>query len=134
MTNPQGPSGKEEPTVRRLEAIDTVHLEVRPAALEAMGDFYGRVLGMQSLQAGENALCFRVHKLEIRIRASGSAKRPLPHRRLTLEVYQLGAVRSRLRAEGLDYEITHEIGFGQPRVLVTDPAGHRLHLKQLWSF
>jgi catechol-2,3-dioxygenase len=120
--------------VRRVEAIETVRLEVRPPAVEGMADFYGRVLGLDASEPGEDALAYRVGKLEIRVRTSKEARVPMPRRRLLLEVHRLSEVTARLREEGIDYHLTHEVGFGQPRVLVRDPAGHRLGLKQVHSF
>jgi catechol 2,3-dioxygenase-like lactoylglutathione lyase family enzyme len=124
----------EERPVRRLEAIDTVRLAIRPTALEAMRDFYGRLLGLRPVDAGADELCYRVGNLELRIRSEETAGPPPPRRRLILEVGRLLEVRARLRAEGVEYEVTHEVGFGRPRVLVRDPAGHWLQLKQVWLF
>jgi hypothetical protein len=116
-----------------LEAVETVWLEVQPSAVEAMAGFYGRVLGLDGRDPGADALAYRVGKLELRVRTREDARRPMPRRRLLLEVYRLSEVRARLRDEGIDYEVTHEVGYGQPRVMVMDPAGHRLGLKEVRS-
>ncbi|GAF69319.1 unnamed protein product, partial [marine sediment metagenome] len=51
----QPDEGREE-VVRRLEAVDVVRLEIRPRALEAMRDFYGRLLGLEALEPEDEAL------------------------------------------------------------------------------
>lgn len=119
----------------RLHAIDHIHVDVPGGAADVMQRFYGDLLGLPLLDrrdAPDVELTFGANRLQMRLvlreRPAVNANR----RRLTLEVASLDEVAKLLRESRIEFHRYRGIWFTESRLLLHDPAGHLIELRQVW--
>ncbi len=115
-----------------LTALD--HVNLRTANLDAMVDWYGRVLGMASgkrpdfgfpgawLYIGDEAVVHLVAVAE----APAAADPRIEHFALRAEGMQ--DFLARLDGEGVGYRLAEVPGFGITQVNIEDPDGNHIHV------
>ncbi len=115
-----------------LEAFD--HVNVRTANLDAMVDWYGRVLGMPAgrrpefgfpgawLYLGDQAL---VHLVGVEV-APASVEPQIEH--FAIRASGLEKFLAHLEKEAVAYELAEVPGFGITQVNIFDPDGNHIHV------
>ncbi len=115
-----------------LEAFD--HVNVRTAQLDAMVEWYGRVLGMPAgrrpafdfpgawLYLGDQAL---VHLVGVEA-APASVEPQIEH--FAIRASGLEGFLEHLKAEGVDFQLAEVPGFGITQVNIFDPDGNHIHV------
>ena len=118
-------------TIQRLD-----HVNLRTAALDAMVDWYGRVLGLAAgprpgfsfpgawLYAGENPV---IHLVGTEA-APGADPADLRIEHFALSARDLPALLTWLEAEGEDYRLRRIPDFGIVQVNLWDPDGNHIHV------
>ena len=111
------------------------HVNLRTANLEAMTEWYERVLGLKSgprpgfafpgawLYAGEHAA---VHLVGVDAQPEKSGEPSLEH--FAFSATGREAFLARLESEGIDYQTREVPDFGITQVNIWDPDGNHLHV------
>jgi hypothetical protein len=119
----------------RIQAVDHVSLEAPFGSEEELVWFYTEVGRLdRAADDGEDApdLCFQSARLELRIRfVDGPRVDPLT-RRLTIVVPSLAEAAELLEERSIPFARLSGIGYTDRRLGTSDPAGHRVELKQGW--
>ncbi len=105
--------------------LQHVGITVPPEAVEPARAFYGDLLGLRELVAGETVLVYGLGQpgdLELHVVASGSADPDALHH-FAFEVAELAPVRTRLVDEGYETADARPVG-GRERFFVRDPFGN----------
>jgi hypothetical protein len=117
----------------RLEAIADVHLESPPHRRERIRRFYSRLIGLAERPREADVpedLCFASELLRLRVRVTADAL-PSPNRRRALiRVPSLPMLMEALSEQGFTYQIQRGLSFFDRRLLVLDPAGNLVELKE----
>lgn len=119
----------------RLQAIDHVCLRAPFGMEQELIDFYTGVGELESLppsQSDEAVLRFKSSLIELRIDPCECPAIDKHARRLTLVVTCLETVEEALAAQKQKYARVSGLGFTDRRILVRDPVGHLVELKQEW--
>lgn len=121
----------------KLEVIRDVCLQA-PRGLEAkLRFFYACCLGLpeEGVQAGDpsrSVLSFSGQDYRLIVELVDSAIDPGVRRRAVLVVKSLDSVEDALQANDVSYSCERVLAVTGRRVLVTDPAGYRLEIRQTW--
>lgn len=122
-------------TPARVQAVNHVHLDVPPGAAEAMRAFYVDLLGMPLLDrrdAPDVELCFGANRLQMRLVVRERPDVRPNRRRLTLAIESLDEQVKSFDEAGVRHKRYRGIWFTESRLLVHDPVGHLLELRQAW--
>ena len=115
-----------------LEAFD--HVNIRTAKLDAMVDWYGRVLGMPAgprpdfpfpgawLYLGDLAL---VHLVGVEV-APASVEPQIEH--FAIRASGIDDFLEHLKSEGVDYQLAEVPGIGVTQVNIFEPDGNHIHV------
>jgi hypothetical protein len=120
----------------RIQAVDHVNLEAPFGSEEGLVWFYTEVGRLDwAADDGEDApdLCFRSARLELRIRFVDRPQVDPLTRRLTLVVSSLAEAAVLLKERSMPFARVSGLGYTDRRLGTSDPAGHRVELKQGWS-
>lgn len=118
-----------------MPLLSLEHVNLRTARLEAMCDFYSRVLGLERgprppfAFAGAWLYCSGkpvIHLVEVEATTRGSDTPTLEH--FAFAGSGLPEFLGRLRANDVEYRLTRLPGSGDHQVFVHDPDGNRLHV------
>jgi hypothetical protein len=121
----------------RLEVLRDIRIQA-PRGLEgALRLFYASCLGLP--EEGEQAadptrlvLTFSGQEYRLLVEVVDSAIDPGVRRRAVLVVKSLDEVEEALKDNRIAYVSERELAITGRRVFVTDPAGHRLEIRQTW--
>ncbi len=114
----------------RIHAVDHVHLEAPPEALEGLRWFYGELVGLKELSSEDGRLCFKSGLLELRIRLSPEAVVEPVDERATFFVASLTEVSAELRERHIEYELLRGFDSTDRRLTLVDPGGNRVCLRR----
>ena len=105
-----------------------------------MRSFYSGLLGLPELNmpAGETpedgvVICFGANSLQMRLIVRERPNVRPSRRRLTVEVDSLEELAARLDQSKVEYWRYRGLWFTDQRVLVRDPVGHLVELRQNWD-
>lgn len=119
----------------RLQAVNHVHLDVPVGASPRMREFYHDLLGLPILAAlaGENSdLCFGANRLQMRLIVTETSDIRPTRRRLSLDVDSLEEQAAAFDKAEVPYRMYRGLWFTDQRIMVNDPVGHLLELRQSW--
>ncbi|MEE8170583.1 MAG: VOC family protein [Phycisphaerae bacterium] len=119
----------------RLHAVDHVHLDAPPGAVDALRWFYGELLGLPSLDAPPDEdciLCFGANRLNMRLFVRERPQVNPRQRRLTLETESLDEQAERLAEAGLAFGRRRGWSYTDQCIYVHDPVGHLVELRRHW--
>ena len=122
----------------RIHAVDHVEIEAPLGSRDDLRWFYGEVAGLEELEeatvcAGDSTeLRFKSARLELRVRLVADPDVDPVALRLTVFVRSLSEVAGLLEERGHVYERSSGIMYTDRRLLMHDPAGHRVALKREW--
>lgn len=119
----------------RIQAIDNVCMEGPVSRVEDLRWFYTTIGALREAPADgkcDSTLRFRSARIELSVRLVGAPQVEPIRRRVTLAVPSLDAAMSALDERGMTYVEEHGLSFTDRRVVVQDPAGHRIELKRDW--
>lgn len=116
-----------------IHAIADVRIECPPEAEDRLRWFYADVLGLRPAVPGDDAAgpAFAAHGLVLRIEVRPDARPSPVRRRLVVQIDSLVDAEQRLRDMGLGSELLRGMGIGDRRLVVLDPAGNRVELKEV---
>lgn len=127
------PNEIERSDLPRLEAVGDVILECKPRERAAAHRFYAELIGFRERPLetqDETDLCFSSQLLRLRLRVTPDAL-PSPNRRRALiRVASLAFMVERLNNEGYPCQMFRGFSYFDRWVLVLDPAGNLVELRE----
>ena len=123
-----------------VESVDDVLVEGFRSVAEASFRFYVHVLGLRPAQPYEGRaaasrggeFCFLGHHHRLVLRLVESPRIDTIKRRALICVKSLAEVREILEDTRTEYQRLRGLGWAGERVLVRDPSGNLLELRQEW--
>ena len=118
----------------RIQAVDRVTLEATADCREALRAFYGEMIGLNEMKSDppESGLRFGTRRLDLSIRFVESPDVDGLSPRLVIGVALLGRVESELHERSIEFHRRRGLSWTDQRLVLLDPAGHRIELKQEW--
>ena len=118
----------------RIQAVDRVVLEAPAHCREALRTFYGELIGLNELDTDspESGLRFGTRRLDLSIRFVDSPDVDGLSSRLVIGVALLGRLESELHERSIEFRRRQGLSWTDRRLVLLDPAGHRIELKQEW--
>lgn len=120
----------------RLDAVDHVIVEARPDCATRVAWFYDDILGLEQRRRLDDTgavLRFRSDRLELRVQLVDSPYIHPADTRIHLSVPALDDVTDLLDDNKYEYGWIRGLQFTDRQVVMLDPAGHRIAVRQLWS-
>lgn len=118
----------------RIQAVDHICLEGRPEDRDELLWFYGELAELPRREREEpGVLCFRSAQIELRIRLVSRPVVDAVARRVTIAVSSLGMAEELLSDRRIPFEWVHGFAWTDRRLVVLDPTGYRVELKQVWT-
>ena len=121
----------------RIQAVDTVHLESLPEFKAELCWFYGELADLAeaaSEPAGDAYLAFQSEQIEVHIRLCRDPQIEPKSVRLTIAVPFLDEVEQQLVERSCPFHKLSGIAHSDRRIDILDPAGNRVHFKQMSRF
>lgn len=118
----------------RIHAISDVRIEAPPGREEVLRKLYRDLLGLCEAQPPPElapALAFEAHGRRLNVRILREAMASPMRRRLLIEVDSLEQAAERLWRSGFSCELMLGMGIGDRRVVLLDPGGNRVELKEV---
>lgn len=117
----------------QIIAVDDIELESKADARDELIWFYAQLIGLHdATEENAEALRFRSHEFELRIRLVPEPKLEPLHVRLHLWVASLSAIKTELRDRRIAFEEHHGITGTDRRIHLLDPGGNRVEIRQGW--
>ena len=118
----------------RIQAVDRVSIEAPAHCREALRAFYGELIGLEELDtdAPEAGLRFGTRRLDLTIRFVDSPDVDALSPRLVIGVALLNRLESELNERSIEFHRRRGLSWTDRRLVLLDPAGHRIELKQEW--
>jgi hypothetical protein len=118
----------------RIEAVDRVVLEASPHCRDALRAFYGELVGLEELDCDppDAGLRFGARRLDLYIRFVDSPEVDALSPRLVIGVGALTRMESELNERSMKFRRRRGLSWTDRRLVLLDPAGHRIELKQEW--
>ncbi len=116
----------------QIHAVGDVRLESPPSCEERLRLFYRDLIGLREPGGASSAsqLAFEAHGRRVVIHLSHEAMASPMRRRLLIQVDSLGRMWERLTARSIECWEYPGMGIGDRRLVVLDPAGNRIELKE----
>ncbi len=119
----------------RIQAIEHITIEAPKGAEEEMVWFYtevGRLDWCEVDDVTDAQLCFKSARLQLRVRLVERPEVDPLVRRLNLRVPSLEEAAELLEDHKAAYHYLSGLSYTDRRLVVHDPAGHRLEIRQEW--
>ena len=119
----------------RIQAIDHIHIESGLGSEDELRWFYGEVCGLAEtagVVGPTHLMHFRSAMIELHVRLVERPDVDPMIERVSLAVTSLAAAREMLEERKRAYEFVQGLGYTDRRVVVHDPGGNRVALKQYW--
>lgn len=129
--------GEDREKIPRLEVLRDISIQV-PRGLEAtVRFFYASCLGLleegaQAVDPSGSVFAFSGQDYRLLVELVDFTIDPGVRRRVVLVVRHLDEVEEALKSNGVAYTSERILAATGRRVLVTDPAGYRLEIRQTW--
>jgi len=121
----------------RIHAVEHIHLEAPLGLDDDLIWFYTEVGCMEHVARGagvEGDLRFKSSLIEVKFHVVDAPKIDAVARRLTLIVPSLRDTEELLEEHRIAFTTQRGLEFTDQRLVLNDPVGYRLELRQLWSF
>lgn len=121
----------------RILAVEHVRLESAPGLAAALRWFYGELAELDELPPDRlegDDLRFRSERIQVRFQFTPTPDIDPVRVRATILVPSLDAVIEQCQERRIEYTLLTGLMRTDRRIHVLDPAGHRIALKQGWSF
>lgn len=117
-----------------IHAVGDVTMECPPGREDGLRRFYGEIIGLREIPDGEasGGLAFMAHQRQVVVRFRPNAATSPMRRRLVVVVDSLEETGERLREIGVTWRRHFGMGVGDQRLIIIDPGGNRIELKQVW--
>lgn len=118
----------------KVQAVQDVTLSAPPGLEESFRWFYVDLAGLTEVheRAPGVRLCFRSHRIELRIQEAADVPvDPIPVR-LTIRVPSLVDAARLLEERGLNYARILGLSFTDQSLMAFDPAGYRIEFRRRW--